>query len=422
VRTSVTRVILLGLLPVALAAGLWHVERDLPAWLTPGTAKAAPVPAAPGALGPRRVLAAYYPWYGTPTGPTGRWRHWNHARVLMPEPARILGFHDPRRSVTPGRLDIGATHYPEGGPYDSRDPARIRTQLAQARAAGLDGVAVSWWGHEREEALGLAALFRYADEAGLVLAPYYETPGLWARGALGVARDLETLLDRHGSEPAWLRVGGAPVLFLYASHLLRPAAWDVVRSRLMARGRRLFLIVDARSPGWLGARPDWLSPFDALHVYTPVEFLARGRDLGRTYGELATLARTAGRPFVPAVAPGYDDRAIRLPGIAIPRADGATYDESWRVALSVDPAWVFVSSWNEWHEGSEIEPSVEHGHRYIEATRRWAERFRGGETAARLDGDGAVAPQVTGADLGASSAPVGAGVRSRGSMKTTAKR
>ena len=279
----------------------------------------------------------HYPWYGTPAGPAGRWWHWNHARLGMPEPARILGFHDPRRSVAPGRLDLAATHYPEDGPYDSRDPARIRIQMAQARVAGLDGLAVSWWGHEREEALGLAALFRHAGEAGLVLAPYYETGGLRRRGALGVAADLEILLDRHGSEPAWLRVGGAPVVFVYASHLLRPPAWDAVRARLRAGGRRLFLVADVRSPEWLAARPEWLSRFDALHVYTPVEFLARGLDLGQTYGALAALARAAGRPFVPAVAPGFDDRRVREPGLVIERADGATYEQSWRAALSVRP-------------------------------------------------------------------------------------
>ncbi len=301
-------------MPVALAAGLWRVERDRPAWLLPGMSVGAAPAGAPPPLAPRLVLAVHYPWYGTPAGPAGRWWHWNHARLGMPEPARILGFHDPGRSIAPGRRDLGATHYPEDGPYDSRDPARIRCPARQARAAGLDGLAVSWWGHEREEALGLAALFRHAGEAGLVLAPYYETGGLRRRGALGVAADLEILLDRHGSEPAWLRVGGAPVVFLYASHLLRPAAWDAVRARLTAGGRRLFLVADVRSPEWLAARPEWLSRFDALHVYTTVEFLARGRDLGQTYGALAALARAAGRPFVPAVAPGYDDRRVREPG------------------------------------------------------------------------------------------------------------
>jgi hypothetical protein len=36
-----------------------------------------------------------------------------------------------------------------------------------------------------------------------------------------------------------------------------------------------------------------------------------------------------------------------------------------------------VSTWNEWHEGSEIEPSIEQGRRYLDATRAWAARFRG---------------------------------------------
>jgi hypothetical protein len=75
-------------------------------------------------------------------------------------------------------------------------------------------------------------------------------------------------------------VGGVPVVFLYASHRLRPRAWDAVRARLAAARRRLYLVADAPSPEWLAMRPDWLSRFDALHVYTPVVFLARGRARG----------------------------------------------------------------------------------------------------------------------------------------------
>ena len=376
-RTTIVRVVLLGLMPAALALGAWRLERDRPGWLAAGPSRASsPI----GRFAPplsRLVLAVHYPWYGTPSGPAGRWRHWNHARLEMPE-GRIHGFHDPRRAVSPGRLDVGATHYPEGGPYDSRDPTRIRTQFTLAREAGLDGFVVSWWGRESEEALGLAALFHSAAEADLVLAPYYETGELWRRGAAGVAADLASLLDRHGSEPAWLRVAGAPVVFLYASHRLRPAAWDGVLSRLAVDGRRLFLVADVPSPEWLTARPDWLTRFDAVHVYTPVVFLARGRNLADTYGALATLGRTAGRPFVPAVAPGFDDRTIRTPGTVVDRAGGATYDLTWQAALSIGPAWILVSSWNEWHEGSEIEPSVEHGRRYLDATRARVERFRRG--------------------------------------------
>lgn len=374
-RLSILRVALLGLLPAVLAASVWRVERDRPAWLAPRASPlASGAPESPAAL-PRLVLAVHYPWYGVPGGPTGRWRHWNHARLEMPD-ERIVGFHDPRRLAGPGRLDIGATHYPEGGPYDSRDPARIRAQFALAHDAGLDGFAVSWWGRESEEVLGLDALFRQASQTGRVLAPYYETGDLRQRGAAGVAADLVSLLEHHGHEPAWLRVGGVPVVFLYAAHRLRPPAWDAVRVRLAAQGRRLYLVADVPSPEWLADRPGWLRRFDALHVYTPVVFLARGRDVRATYRALADLASAAGRPFVPAVAPGFDDRQVRTPGTVVDRAGGATYDQTWEAAFAVHPSWILVSSWNEWHEGSEIESSVEHGRRYLDATRAWAERFR----------------------------------------------
>jgi glycoprotein endo-alpha-1,2-mannosidase len=371
---ALARVVALGLLPLAVAAGAWRLERDRPGWRLPAAGLGSP--SATGVL-PRLVLAVHYPWYGTPQGPSGRWRHWNHARLEIPE-GRVLGFHDPRREVRPGRLDIGAIHYPDGGPYDSRDRSRIQAQLRAAAAAGLDGFAVSWWGRESDEARVLPLLFREARDAGLVLAPYYETGELWRRGAAGVARDLLALLERHEREPAWLRVGGAPVVFLYAAHRLRPAAWDAVLGHLARAGRRLFLVAEAPRPEWLAARPDWLARFDALHVYTPVHILARDGDLAAAYRAFAALARQSGRPFVPAVAPGFDDRAVRVPGTVVPRAGGATYARTWRAALATEPAWVLVSTWNEWHEGSEIEPSVEHGDRYLEATRAWAERHRAG--------------------------------------------
>jgi glycoprotein endo-alpha-1,2-mannosidase len=368
-RPRLTRAaaLLLGLLPALAGYGLWRVERDHPLWLRPALWRTAP-PAPVRTPLPRLVLAFHYPWYGTPAGPTRRWRHWNHARLALPE-GRILGFHDPRREAGPGRLDLGATHYPAGGPYDSRDPRLARGQIEAARAAGLDGFVVSWWGRESEETAGFAALLAAARGTGLRLAPYYEAGELWPRGGSGVAADLEALLDRHGSDPGWLRVDAAPVVLVYGAHRVRPPVWEYVRRRLATAGRRVYLIGDAASPAWM-------PHFDALHVYTPVTFLARGRDVAAEYRARADAARAAGLPFMAAVAPGFDDRTIRQPGTVVPRVGGALYDATWRAALAADPAWVLVASWNEWHEGSEIEPSREHGTRYLEATRVWAERFR----------------------------------------------
>ena len=207
---SVVRVVLLGLLPVALAAGIWRVERDRPGWLVAGAVRG-PAPrrrALP--LAPRLVLAVHYPWYGTPDRPERALVALEPRAPRDARAGRILGFHDPRRTARPGGSTSARRTTRRGDPTTAVTRRAFGSSSAQARAAGLDGLAVSWWGHEREEALGLAALFRHAGEAGLVLAPYYETGELRRRGALGVAADLERLLDRHGSEPAWLRVGGRP--------------------------------------------------------------------------------------------------------------------------------------------------------------------------------------------------------------------
>jgi hypothetical protein len=52
----------------------------------------------------------------------------------------------------------------------------------------------------------------------------------------------------------------------------------------------------------------------------------------------------------------------------------------WDSALSSFSEWVGITSFNEWHEGSEIEPSIEFGNQYIDLTRQYSRRFKG-ETA-----------------------------------------
>ena len=76
--------------------------------------------------------------------------------------------------------------------------------------------------------------------------------------------------------------------------------------------------------------------------------------------------------------PGYNDTKIRTPGLAIPRHDGATYAAGWDAATAAGADWALITSWNEWHEGTEIEASEELGDRALAATRAHIERFQSG--------------------------------------------
>jgi hypothetical protein len=59
----------------------------------------------------------------------------------------------------------------------------------------------------------------------------------------------------------------------------------------------------------------------------------------------------------PSVGPGYD--ASRATGeLRIKeRRDGATYDSMWGAAIQAAPYLVTITSFNEWHEGTQIEPA-----------------------------------------------------------------
>jgi hypothetical protein len=94
------------------------------------------------------------------------------------------------------------------------------------------------------------------------------------------------------------------------------------------------------------------------------------------YPHWVALAADARRISTLTVIPGYDDTKIREPGLAVPRHDGRSYRVQWEEAIAADPHWILITSFNEWHEGSEIEPSREHGRAYLDATAALAKRFK----------------------------------------------
>jgi hypothetical protein len=47
----------------------------------------------------------------------------------------------------------------------------------------------------------------------------------------------------------------------------------------------------------------------------------------------------------------------------------------WQEALAAAPDYVLITLWNEWHEGSEIEPSVEYGSRILDDMTAFSSEF-----------------------------------------------
>ena len=309
---------------------------------------------------PRKVLAFYYPWYGNPAvaDGSGLGMSWEN----LDERTKRIG---------------NVAHFPTLGPYDSHDPKLIAQHCAWSKQAGVDGWIVSWWGRGGPTDRVMKPILDACQKAGLEVTIYYETVPE-PRGPDAAAKDLLYVLDRYGDHPAWLRVGGKPVLFIYGRTLgeIGLPGWLAAITQVHRQyPRQAIFLGDQMSAA--AARV-----FDGIHTYNPVGSLA-GKSAAQTrawaksaYAGWVKTADAQGRISTITVVPGYDDTKIRKPGLSADRLEGNSYQCQWEEALAADPHWVLVTSWNEWYEGSEIEPSVEFGRKYLEMTAPWAKRFK----------------------------------------------
>ncbi len=329
----------------------------------------------------KKVLAFYYIWYATPwgTGMLHEWGGWSS-----------YGY-DPDK-VTRGRREAAVPCFPLDGLYDSSSEYTIRRHLYQAGQAGVDGFIASWWGFPDRRKEGskvflatdgsLRKLLEVVPE-GFEVTLYYETAKYGSEPVLqNVREDLARIAVEHCSHPRWMRVDGRPVVVIYGRVMDQvqeatgngPAAWAEIREALRAQGHDLFLVGDSLDPAYAGV-------MDALHTYNPILATTQGQDLGPQYRAASAAMHQAGKIFAATVTPGFDHDKVRWgwgERVVEPRRDGGYYLASWDTALSCAPDWVFVTSWNEWYEASQIEPSVEYGQDYLVLTKQQSRRFKRG--------------------------------------------
>jgi hypothetical protein len=305
-------------------------------------------------------MAFYYPWYGTSDGPGGAGRtvHWG-------------------RIDTAGKDIEASTHYPELGTYDSHDPKLIDRHCRWAKEAGIDTLIVSWWGHNHYTDRAMDKILDGCRRHGLSVCIYYETVPQ-PQTPQSAADDIIRVLNKYGGHPAHLKVNGRPVVFVYGRAMQELGLTDWLKAIKMINAgyaKGVTAIGDQFSFG--SARV-----FDGIHTYNTAGHL-RGmspaearRWAAETYESWVQIADRAGKISAITIIPGYDDTKIRTPGLAVKRCEGEMYRVQWDEAIEADPHWILITSFNEWHEGSEIEPSLEYKAKYIDLTAEYTEIFK----------------------------------------------
>lgn len=308
---------------------------------------------------PHQVLAFYYTWYGAPNA-NGRALHWNR--------------------VDASKHEISdSTHYPALGAYSSRDPAVIDRHIDEAKAHGVTGFIATWWCQGRYEDKAFPVVLAEAEAKHLKVTVYWETaPGKGQAQIDHAVRDLVYLLSHYGQSKAFLKVEGRPVIFVYGRVMgqVPAASWPVILKAANAKAGDFLLIADGYTEGHAAF-------FDGVHEYNNCGAV-KGKSpealrvwAAGHYAKAVSLARRHNRISCVTVIPSYDDTKIRKPGLKAERQDGEVYRVLWQEAIKAKPDWVLITSWNEWHEGSEIEPSLEYGDKYLSLTKEYGIRFCG---------------------------------------------
>jgi glycoprotein endo-alpha-1,2-mannosidase len=276
-----------------------------------------------------RVAAFYYPWYGT-SSQDGAYEHWSQ-----------LG-HDPPN-------DIASSYYPARGLYSSSDQLVIAQQMDEIRAAGIDQIVVSWWGQGSPEDLRLPAVIVAARTDGIDVAVHLEPYG--GRSVASTVADI-----------AYLRTFGITSFYVYRPFDMAVGDWAAAKTALHAGGVKLF--AQTAMAGWAAT-----AGFDGVYTYDIVTYG------GDKFRRLCSEAHARHLICAPSVGPGYDARRgsddPRMKG----RRNGATYDAMWRAAIASGADAVTITSFNEWHEGTQIEPAAppaRHGrYRYLSYDGAW---------------------------------------------------
>uniref|UniRef100_A0A1I8GVY9 Glycoprotein endo-alpha-1,2-mannosidase-like protein n=1 Tax=Macrostomum lignano TaxID=282301 RepID=A0A1I8GVY9_9PLAT len=333
-----------------------------------------------------RVHIFYYAWYGEP-GTDGAWLHWNHSRLPHWNAERARKFSQAGHTP-PG--DIGANFYPELGPYSSANISVVRRHFAQIRRSGAGTVVVSWYPPGMADENGrpvdrlVPMLLSAAREFQLRLALHIEPYA--GRSPANLRRHLRYIAATHARHPAFYRERTRdgrwlPVHYIYDSYRIPHSLWRPLllggslggSASIRGKPENALMFGLAMSIGDCQTIKE--SGFDGAYTY----FAADGFTQASTRSNWAAMSRqcsAAGVAFAPSIGPGYIDTAVR-PWNAEntrQREGGRYYTGGLRAAIAARPAFLSITSFNEWHEGTQIEPAAPR-HGYLDYTPRKRDHY-----------------------------------------------
>jgi len=297
----------------------------------------------------RMMLAHYMPWFSAkPLSHSWGW-HWT------------MNAFNPDKTVD-GRRQIASHFYPLIGPYDSSDPHVLEFHLLLMKLSGIDGVIVAWYGlHEFRDYPMLHKnsqhLVKQVERLGMKFAICYEDqtiPTLVKARQLSADKriahaigEVKWLAENWFSLKSYVRLDGRPVLLSFGQAGLTSKEWSQC-----LEGAKLpiaYISPHHRHISAWGAF-DWPIPAKGLSA------IKQFQESSRKWPQSISVA-------FPRFVDIYAEAKVHKGWGRIEDEQGKTFRTSITQAISSNSQLIQIATWNDWGEGSMIEPSREYGYR-----------------------------------------------------------
>ena len=309
------------------------------------------------------LLMHYLPWYVTPAV-RGTWgSHWTGPDSQ----------HNPAQISTNGLPDIWSHYHPLIGVYDSSDPDVLECHLLQMKLAGIDGVIADWYGISNSADYpqihkATCALFDGTGRYGMKFAACFEDRSIELtvnRGKLQpeqvtdfLSQTLRWLQAEWFTKPQYFRLHGRPLFLNWGPTYIRDAAiWSAAFQGLPTR------------PAFYGLHHLWKNAgadggFTWIH-HDPWDGIPTKETIQKRIREAFTYFSTNTAKVIVSAYPGFNDvYAKHLRPLDYRGSD--TLRETLEVGMAGPWPLIQFATWNDYGEGTMIEPTHEFGYTFLE--------------------------------------------------------
>lgn len=268
------------------------------------------------------------------------------------DPRKIYVHHMPWFEKPGFHWDQVGRHYnPQIGTYHSGDYAVIEYQLLLMKYSGIDGLIIDWPGRSTmyedlpANAENTDQVIAQTGKFGLEFAVCFEDQ--YATDTNNAISSMHWARDHYFNQPNHIKVSGRPALFVFGPQRIAAGDWPAV---LDATGADPMFYTLWYNDGAGGAR-------DGTYAW----IYSDGLEGVRNYYNRADQGSK-----VPVLYPGfhaaYPDGA---PGWGVGYdVEGDTFTALWNAGKGVGEM-VQIATWNDYTEGTMIEPTNEFGYRHL---------------------------------------------------------